>query len=92
MLNSNDAKQKEADSKVHLVGGSLGTAASLLLANPVMLECCFCSGPYVSYSLEEAWQPRQRTQAMDIYYHNDPDPETYCCPDDSGKNKYIKCS
>ncbi|XP_028970491.1 serine/threonine-protein kinase Sgk1 isoform X2 [Esox lucius] len=85
MLNSHhtDLKQKEAESQAHLGGGSWGTRPNPLLANPVMLECCVCSGPFVSYALEEAWQPRQRTQAMDLYYHNDPDLENYCCPDDS---------
>lgn len=57
-------KQKEAESDVHLGGcQSWGVHASSLLASPVMLECSICSGPYISYTLEDIWQPRQRTQA-----------------------------
>lgn len=57
-------KQKEAESDVHLGGcQSWGIHASPLLASPVMLECSICSGPYISYTLEDTWQPRQRTQA-----------------------------
>lgn len=57
-------KQKEAESDVHLSGcQSWGINSSPLLASPVMLECSICSGPYISYALEETWQPRQRTQA-----------------------------
>ncbi|KAG7234736.1 hypothetical protein INR49_004069 [Caranx melampygus] len=59
-------KQKEAESDVHLGGcQSWGVHASPLLASPVMLECSICSGPYISYALEDIWQPRQRTQATD---------------------------
>lgn len=57
-------KQKEPESDVHLGGcQSWGVHASPLLASPVMLECSICSGPYISYTLEDIWQPRQRTQA-----------------------------
>lgn len=57
-------KQKEADSDIHLGGcQSWGIHASPLMASPVMLECSICSGPYISYTLEDTWQPRQRTQA-----------------------------
>ncbi|XP_034555758.1 serine/threonine-protein kinase Sgk1 [Notolabrus celidotus] len=82
------AKQKEAESDVHLGGcQSWGIHASPFMASPVMLECSICSGPYISYTLEDTWQPRQRTQAMDLYYHNDSDPDTYCCP---GDNTFMK--
>ncbi|XP_031656387.1 serine/threonine-protein kinase Sgk1 [Oncorhynchus kisutch] len=83
MLNRHhgDAKQKEAESEVHLGGGPWGVRTNHQLASPVLLECCVCSGPFVSYALEEAWQPRQRTQAMDLYYHSEP--EYYCCRNDS---------
>ncbi|XP_068199427.1 uncharacterized protein [Antennarius striatus] len=77
-------KQKEEESDVHLGGcQSWGIHASPLLASPVMLECSICSGPYISYGLEDTWQPRQRTQAMDLYYHNDSDPDSYCWPGDN---------
>lgn len=57
-------KQKETETDVHLCGcQSWGIHASSLLASPVMLECSICSGPYISYALEDTWQPRQRTQA-----------------------------
>ncbi|XP_061669101.1 uncharacterized protein LOC133496981 [Syngnathoides biaculeatus] len=55
-------------------------------AGPVVLECAVCSGPYVGYAPDDAWQPRQRTQAMDLYYHNESDPDNYCCPGDNGES------
>eukprot|EP00064_Thunnus_orientalis_P010635 superscaffoldBa00001461_g10661 len=119
-------KQKEAESDIHLgCCQSWGIHASPLLASPVMLECSICSGPYISYTLEDTWQPRQRTQAeqrflttfssrftavspwkpsliktrhvgtqlkvghvpaMDLYYHNESDLDSYCCP---GDNSYF---
>lgn len=66
-------KQKEADSDVHLGACQpWGIHSSSLLASPVMLECSICSGPYISYALDETWQPRQRTQASSfcIIYSN----------------------
>uniref|UniRef100_A0AAV2KEJ3 Uncharacterized protein n=1 Tax=Knipowitschia caucasica TaxID=637954 RepID=A0AAV2KEJ3_KNICA len=60
-----------------------GVHSPQLLASPVMMECSICSGPYISYALEDSWQPRQRTQAMDLYYHNDSEPDNYCCPSDN---------
>ncbi|KAM4633206.1 serine/threonine-protein kinase Sgk1 [Polymixia lowei] len=82
------SKQKEAESESQLGGcQSWGVRAMPLLASPVMLECCVCSGPYISYALEDTWQPRQRTQAMDLYYHSEPDPDSYCCP---GDNTFMK--
>ncbi|KAL0967115.1 hypothetical protein UPYG_G00247960 [Umbra pygmaea] len=88
MLNRHhhDAKQKEAGPEVHFGGSPCRMRASQLRPNPVMMECCICSGPLVTYNLEEAWQPRQRAQAMDLYYHSDLDQEGYCCSDDSSKN------
>ncbi|XP_078131538.1 uncharacterized protein LOC144533846 [Sander vitreus] len=84
-------KQKEAESDVHLGGcHSWGIHTSPLLASPVMLECSICSGPYISYALEDTWQPRQRTQAMDLYYHNESDPDSYCCPGDNSKSPATK--
>ncbi|XP_046877504.1 serine/threonine-protein kinase Sgk1 isoform X1 [Hypomesus transpacificus] len=77
-------KQKGVESEGHIEGcQSWGIRAAPLQASPVMLECCVCSGPYISYTMEEAWQPRQRTQAMDLYYHTEPDPDSYCCPSDT---------
>ncbi|KAK5880264.1 hypothetical protein CesoFtcFv8_023312 [Champsocephalus esox] len=77
-------KQKEAECDVHHGGcQSWGIHASPLMASPVMLECSVCSGPYISYALEDTWQPRQRTQAMDLYYHNESDPDSYGCPGDN---------
>ena len=61
-------KQKEAESEAMSVGGCPswgGVRGAPVLANPVMLECCVCSGPYISYALEDTWQPRQRTQVSD---------------------------
>lgn len=64
-------KQKEADPDLHLCGcSSWGIHASPLLASPVMLECSICSGPYISYTLEDTWQPRQRTQASLFYTYS----------------------
>ncbi|XP_068609984.1 serine/threonine-protein kinase Sgk1 [Brachionichthys hirsutus] len=81
-------KQKEAESGVHLGGcHSWGIHASPLLASPAVLECSICSEPYVSYGPEDTWQPRQRTQAMDLYYHNESDPDSYCWP---GDNTFMK--
>ncbi|XP_076025588.1 uncharacterized protein LOC143015472 [Genypterus blacodes] len=80
-------KHKEVDSDVPLGGcPSWGVHAMPLLGSPVMMECSVCSGPYVSYVLEDTWQPRQRTQAMDLYYHNESDPDSYCCPGDNSKS------
>ncbi|XP_048840792.1 serine/threonine-protein kinase Sgk1 isoform X1 [Brienomyrus brachyistius] len=53
-----------------------------LLAPPIMMECCICSGPIVAYTMEEDWQPRERTQAMDLYYSSFPE-ISYCCTADS---------
>ncbi|XP_023662497.1 serine/threonine-protein kinase Sgk1 isoform X2 [Paramormyrops kingsleyae] len=53
-----------------------------LLATPIMMECCICSGPIVAYTMDEDWQPRERTQAMDLYYSSFPE-ISYCCTADS---------
>lgn len=61
-------QQKEAESNFHLGGcQSWGIHASPLLASPVMVECSVCSGPYISYAMEDIWQPRQRTQASSLF-------------------------
>ncbi|XP_023808626.1 serine/threonine-protein kinase Sgk1 isoform X1 [Oryzias latipes] len=81
-------KQKEAESEVPM--GSCqcwGLHGSSVLASPVMLECSICSGPYIGYALEDTWQPRQRTQAMDLYYHNESDLDSYYFP---GDNTFMK--
>lgn len=58
------AKQKEPESELHLSGcQSWGLHAAPLPTCPVMMECSICSGPYMGYTLEDSWQPRQRTQA-----------------------------
>ncbi|XP_077366723.1 serine/threonine-protein kinase Sgk1 isoform X2 [Festucalex cinctus] len=54
-------------------------------ASPVMLECAVCSGPFIGYALDDVWQPRQRTQALDLSYRNESD--SYCCP---GDNPFMK--
>ncbi|KAK7906847.1 hypothetical protein WMY93_015459 [Mugilogobius chulae] len=78
-------KQRELEPDLHHLGGcqAWGVHTAPLLASPVMLECSICSGPYISYALEDTWQPRQRTQAMDLYYHNDSETDNYCCPSDN---------
>lgn len=43
-------------------GPSCG-ATPPFVASPIVLECAVCSGPYIGYVLDDAWQPRQRTQA-----------------------------
>lgn len=64
------AKQKECESDLHLSGWqSWGLHASPLLTSPVMMECSICSGPYIGYTLEDSWQPRQRTQAGSAVLH-----------------------
>ncbi|MED6260586.1 Serine/threonine-protein kinase Sgk1 [Ataeniobius toweri] len=81
--NENTGNQKEAESDVHVEGCQCWALhTSPLLASPVILECSICSGPYISYAMEETWQPRQRTQAMDLYYHNESEPDSYCCRGD----------
>ncbi|GAA6090998.1 serine/threonine-protein kinase Sgk1 isoform X1 [Tachysurus ichikawai] len=77
-----DGKAKEAEPEGHMV---CPWAMSPLLGNPVLMECSICSGPYITYSSEEAWQPRQRTQAMDLYYHGESDPD-YGCTSDTSKS------
>lgn len=58
------AKPKESEPDVHLCGcQSWGLHPSPVLSSPVMMECSICSGPYIGYTLEDSWQPRQRTQA-----------------------------
>ncbi|XP_034017528.1 serine/threonine-protein kinase Sgk1 isoform X2 [Thalassophryne amazonica] len=75
-----DGKQKEAESDIQLGDCQCwGVHPTPLLAIPVMLECSICSGPYISYALEDTWQPRQRTQAMDLYYQSESEPDNYCC-------------
>uniref|UniRef100_A0A8C6Q1A2 Serine/threonine-protein kinase Sgk1 n=1 Tax=Nothobranchius furzeri TaxID=105023 RepID=A0A8C6Q1A2_NOTFU len=84
----NENKQKEAESAVHLVGCQcLGLHHPSLLTSPVFLECSICSGPYISYALEDTWEPRQRTQAMDLYHQNESDLDNFCCP---GDNTFMK--
>ncbi|MEQ2232810.1 hypothetical protein ILYODFUR_015301 [Ilyodon furcidens] len=84
--NENTGNQKEAESDVHVEGCQCWALhTSPLLASPVILECSICSGPYISYAMEETWQPRQRTQAMDLYYHNESEPDSYCCRGDRSK-------
>ncbi|XP_058266243.1 serine/threonine-protein kinase Sgk1 isoform X1 [Hemibagrus wyckioides] len=73
-----DGKAKEAEPEGHMV---CPWAMSPLLGNPVLMECSICNGPYITYSSEEAWQPRQRTQAMDLYYHGESDPDYGCTSD-----------
>ncbi|XDV46230.1 hypothetical protein PO909_014155 [Leuciscus waleckii] len=75
----NDSKVREAESDGHVI---CPWVMSPLLGSPVLLECCICNGPFITYGHEEAWQPRQRTQAMDLYYHGDPESD-YCCPSDT---------
>lgn len=75
----NDSKVKETESEGHVI---CPWTMSPLLGSPVLLECCICNGPFITYGHEEAWQPRQRTQAMDLYYHGDPDSD-YCCSSDT---------
>ncbi|KAG5846439.1 hypothetical protein ANANG_G00114980 [Anguilla anguilla] len=85
MLNRHhgDGKQKAACREQELDGGGpWSLRATPLLATPIMLECCICSGPFVSYAMEEVWQPRERTQAMDLYYPSVPE-TSYCCANDS---------
>lgn len=40
-----------------------------LLATPIMMECCICSGPIAAYTMEEDWQPRERTQVSPPLVH-----------------------
>ncbi|KAK1801925.1 hypothetical protein P4O66_022551 [Electrophorus voltai] len=54
-----DGKTKEAEPEGHVV---CPWAMSPLLRNPILLECGLCNGPYITYSSEDSWQPRQRTQ------------------------------
>jgi len=55
----NDSKVREAESDGHVI---CPWVMSPLLGSPVLLECCICNGPFITYGHEEAWQPRQRTQ------------------------------
>ncbi len=55
----NDSKVNEAESEGHVI---CPWTMSPLLGSPVLLECCICNGPFITYGHEEAWQPRQRTQ------------------------------
>ncbi|KAK3519354.1 hypothetical protein QTP70_024785, partial [Hemibagrus guttatus] len=80
-----DGKAKEAEPEGHMV---CPWAMSPLLGNPVLMECSICNGPYITYSSEEAWQPRQRTQAMDLYYHGESDPDYGCTSDTNLKKAY----
>lgn len=57
------AKQKESEPGCQ----SWGLHASPLLTSPVVMECSICSGPYIGYTLEDSWQPRQRTQARSAF-------------------------
>ncbi|KTF93987.1 hypothetical protein cypCar_00009301, partial [Cyprinus carpio] len=75
----NDNKVKEAESEGHVI---CPWTMSPLLGSPVLQECCICNGPLITYGHEEAWQPRQRTKAMDLYYHGDPESD-YCYPSDN---------
>lgn len=64
------AKPKESESDVHLCGcQSWGLHPSPVPSSPVMMECSICSGPYIGYTLEDSWQPRQRTQAGSAFVH-----------------------
>ncbi|KAL7859710.1 hypothetical protein SRHO_G00148570 [Serrasalmus rhombeus] len=81
-----DGKAKEVEPEGQVI---CPWAMSPLLGNPVLLECCVCSGPFITYSSEEAWQPRQRTQAMDLYYHGDADPD-YSCSSDTSNLRHAK--
>lgn len=64
------AKPKESESDVQLCGcQSWGLHPSPLLGSPVMMECSICSGPYIGYTPEDSWQPRQRTQAGSAFLH-----------------------
>lgn len=66
--NENSSRQKEEEPDVHLGGCQCwGLHNSPLLASPIILECSICSGPYISYALEDTWQPRQRTQVGSTY-------------------------
>ncbi|KPP63497.1 hypothetical protein Z043_118247 [Scleropages formosus] len=67
MLNRHhgDAKQKAACQEQEVEEHAIcpwSVRATPLLATPIMMECCICSGPVVTYATEEAWQPRERTQ------------------------------
>ncbi|MFT7797502.1 serine/threonine-protein kinase Sgk1 isoform X1 [Arapaima gigas] len=78
MLNRHhgDDKQKTACQEQEVEEHTIGPwsmRATSLLATPIMMECCICSGPVITYTVEEAWQPRERTQAMDLYYSSVPE-------------------
>ncbi|TSP79469.1 Serine/threonine-protein kinase Sgk1 [Bagarius yarrelli] len=73
-----DGKAKEAEPESHMV---CPLAMSPFLENPVLMECSICNGPFITYSSEEAWQPRQRTQAMDLYYHGESETDYGCTSD-----------
>ncbi|KAJ3607132.1 hypothetical protein NHX12_026646 [Muraenolepis orangiensis] len=77
-VGGNKQKQKEAESE-----GGRQSWWGVRPTTPVMLECCVCSGPYISYGPEDTWEPRRRAQAMDLYYHSEPDPDNSCCPGDN---------
>ncbi|XP_051515334.1 serine/threonine-protein kinase Sgk1-like isoform X2 [Myxocyprinus asiaticus] len=74
-----DNNVKEAETETHVI---CPWTMSPMLGSPVLLECCICNGPFITYGNEEAWQPRQRTQAMDLYYHGDLESD-YSCPSDT---------
>ncbi|TRY87000.1 hypothetical protein DNTS_009110 [Danionella cerebrum] len=75
----NDGKVKSVVPEEHVI---CPWTMSPFLGSPILLECCICNGPFITYGNEEAWQPRQRTQAMDLYYHGDPEPD-FCCSSDT---------
>ncbi|XP_015204540.1 serine/threonine-protein kinase Sgk1 isoform X1 [Lepisosteus oculatus] len=81
-----DNKQKtpsaDQDVEAHL-SCPWSMSSAHLLAHPIMVECCVCSAPVITYRMQEAWEPRERAQAMDLFYPILPVRErTYCCDND----------
>ncbi|XP_041108383.1 serine/threonine-protein kinase Sgk1-like isoform X2 [Polyodon spathula] len=56
---------------------------ALFFVHPVMVECCICNAPFITYRTQDIWETMDRAQAMDLYNPvNPPRERSYCCAND----------
>ncbi|MGH0125523.1 UNVERIFIED_CONTAM: hypothetical protein FKN15_036257 [Acipenser sinensis] len=78
-----DIKQKapsrHQDTEVHL-SSPWPMRNALFFVHPVMVECCMCNAPVITYRTQDIWETRDRAQALELYYPvNPPRERSYCC-------------
>ncbi|KAK1171532.1 serine/threonine-protein kinase Sgk1-like isoform X1 [Acipenser oxyrinchus oxyrinchus] len=80
--NKQKAPSRHQDIEVHL-SSPWSMRNAPFFVHPVMVECCVCNSPVMTYRTQDIWETRDRTQAMDLYCPvNPPRERSYCCVND----------